>query len=59
MYQDTIAAISTPLGESGIGIVRLSGNDARSIADRIFTGKLSIIMVAESSKQTKKTQSGI
>jgi tRNA modification GTPase len=41
MYQDTIAAISTPLGEGGIGIVRLSGKDALSIARRVFRGKLS------------------
>lgn len=34
--EDTIAAISTPLGRSGIGIVRLSGKDALAIADRIF-----------------------
>lgn len=34
--EDTIAAISTPLGYSGIGIVRLSGRDAIEIADRIF-----------------------
>jgi tRNA modification GTPase len=34
--EDTIAAISTPLGRSGIGIVRLSGKDAIKIADRIF-----------------------
>lgn len=33
---DTIAAISTPIGEGGIGIVRLSGRDAISIADKIF-----------------------
>ena len=33
---DTIAAISTPLGEGGIGIVRLSGPDALTIAGRIF-----------------------
>ncbi len=33
---DTIAAISTPLGEGGIGIVRLSGKDAIQIADRLF-----------------------
>ena len=26
---DTIAAISTPLGEGGIGIVRLSGKDSK------------------------------
>ncbi|MBI5657761.1 MAG: tRNA uridine-5-carboxymethylaminomethyl(34) synthesis GTPase MnmE [Geobacter sp.] len=33
---DTIAAISTPLGEGGIGILRISGPDARRIAERIF-----------------------
>jgi tRNA modification GTPase len=33
---DTIAAISTPLGEAGIGIVRLSGPDAETIARRMF-----------------------
>ncbi len=33
---DTIAAISTPLGEGGIGIVRLSGPEAFSIVNRIF-----------------------
>ncbi|MBU4447670.1 MAG: tRNA uridine-5-carboxymethylaminomethyl(34) synthesis GTPase MnmE, partial [Proteobacteria bacterium] len=33
---DTIAAISTPLGEAGIGIVRLSGPRAFAIARRLF-----------------------
>ena len=33
---DTIAAISTPPGHSGIGIVRLTGRAALKIADRIF-----------------------
>jgi tRNA modification GTPase len=33
---DTIAAISTPLGEAGIGIVRLSGPHAYAIARRLF-----------------------
>ena len=33
---DTIAAISTPLGEGGIGIVRLSGPDAFKIGQKIF-----------------------
>jgi len=33
---DTIAAISTPVGQGGIGIVRLSGKDAIRIADTIF-----------------------
>ncbi len=34
--QDTIVAISTPPGRGGLGIVRLSGNDARLIAGRIL-----------------------
>jgi tRNA modification GTPase len=33
---DTIAAISTPLGEGGIGIVRLSGKNSIEIAQKIF-----------------------
>ncbi|TAN43248.1 MAG: tRNA uridine-5-carboxymethylaminomethyl(34) synthesis GTPase MnmE [Nitrospirae bacterium] len=33
---DTIAAISTPPGEGGIGIVRLSGSNAVLIADKVF-----------------------
>ncbi len=35
----TIAAISTPIGEGGIGIVRLSGHDAYAIANKIFSPK--------------------
>lgn len=33
----TIAAISSPIGAGGIGIVRVSGEDALSIADAIFS----------------------
>ena len=33
---DTIAAIATPYGESGIGIVRISGPEAKRIAERLF-----------------------
>jgi tRNA modification GTPase len=36
---DTIAAISTPLGEAGIGIVRLTGPDAARILHKIFLSK--------------------
>lgn len=36
---DTIAAIVTPMGESGIGIVRLSGKDAIVVADKVFISK--------------------
>jgi tRNA modification GTPase len=40
MYQDTIAAISTPIGEGGIGIVRLSGKDALPIVQGLFDKQL-------------------
>jgi tRNA modification GTPase len=33
---DTIVAVSTPLGEAGIGIVRLSGPEAETIIRRMF-----------------------
>lgn len=36
---DTIVAISTPLGDSGIGIVRLSGSKALQISNKIFVGR--------------------
>ena len=39
MQNRTIAAISTPLGEGGIGIIRISGDDALKIADEIFKSK--------------------
>ena len=34
--EDTIAAISTALGEAGIGIIRVSGPDAFDVGNRIF-----------------------
>lgn len=42
---DTIAAISTPPGEGAISIVRLSGDQAIAIADRIFTSSKSLAEV--------------
>ena len=33
--EDTIAAIATPLGRGGIAIVRLSGQDAHKVLDRV------------------------
>lgn len=36
LHFDTIAAISTPMGEGAIAIVRLSGDEAVEIADRVF-----------------------
>lgn len=37
--EETIAAISTPYGESGIGIVRMSGSSAEVIARKLFRPK--------------------
>jgi len=37
--EDTIAAISTPFGESGIGIVRISGPLAEPVAQKLFKPK--------------------
>lgn len=34
--QDTIAAISTSMGQAGIGIVRLTGNDCFALVEEIF-----------------------
>ena len=39
MKTDTIAAIATALSESGIGIIRISGEEAIETADRIFRTK--------------------
>ena len=39
MRKDTIAAISTGMTNSGIGIVRISGPEAFEVIDRIYRGK--------------------
>ncbi len=36
MVKKTIAAIATPLGESSIGVIRVSGEQAIAVADRVF-----------------------
>jgi len=49
---NTIAAISTALSNSGIGIVRISGEDAFLIADKIFRGKNSNKKISEQKTYT-------
>src|SRR5699024_6668115 len=39
METDTIAAISTPVGEGAISIIRLSGKDSISITNKLFHSK--------------------
>ena len=36
--KDTIAAISTPQAPGGLGVLRISGEDACKTADKVFTG---------------------
>ncbi len=36
LTEDTIVAISTPMGRSGIGVIRLSGKDSLSLIDTVF-----------------------
>ncbi len=42
MLSDTIAAISTPLGEGGIAVIRVSGDEAIPQVDQIFDSKKSL-----------------
>lgn len=39
LKSDTIAAVATALSDSGIGIIRVSGNEAISIVDKIYKSK--------------------
>ncbi|MGA9233057.1 MAG: tRNA uridine-5-carboxymethylaminomethyl(34) synthesis GTPase MnmE [Exiguobacterium oxidotolerans] len=45
MEFDTIAAISTPMGEGAIAIVRLSGPQAVATADRVYRGANQLLEV--------------
>lgn len=49
MVKDTIAAISTPLGEGGIAVIRISGEQAVPVAAAIFRSKSDL---AEASTHT-------
>lgn len=39
MMEDTIAAIATPLGEGGLGVVRISGSRALDVASSLFRSR--------------------
>ncbi len=34
---DTVAAVSTPYGKGGVAVIRISGEDAVAVAERVFT----------------------
>ena len=52
MNTDTIAAIATAMSPSGIGIIRISGNDALTVIDQIFRFKSSNKKVSSCSSHT-------
>ncbi|GHU86174.1 tRNA modification GTPase MnmE [Clostridia bacterium] len=43
--EETIAAIATPYAQGGIGIIRISGSDAKRVANRIFVPKNKTIKI--------------
>jgi len=52
MITDTIAAIATSVSDSGIGIIRISGDDAFEVADHIFHPKKGNKKVSEMESHT-------
>ena len=46
---ETICAISTPYGTGGIAVIRVSGDEAVSIVDRIFVGRVPLSKTAANS----------
>lgn len=43
IQQDTIAAIATPLGPGGVGVIRVSGANAENIARNIFKSRRELL----------------
>ena len=57
MTENTIAAISTAQGLGGIGVIRISGDDALGIADKVFKAVSGKKLV--DSKEIQSIQLGI
>ena len=49
---ETIAAIATAPGNSGIGIVRISGDDAISIADKVYRSPSGNLLLKDAASHT-------
>ncbi|MBQ2067668.1 MAG: tRNA uridine-5-carboxymethylaminomethyl(34) synthesis GTPase MnmE, partial [Paludibacteraceae bacterium] len=39
LQEDTICAISTAFGSAGIAVIRVSGNEAVAVVDKLFRGR--------------------
>lgn len=46
LQEDTICAVSTPFGTGGIAVIRISGREAISIADKLFQGRQALAAAA-------------
>lgn len=46
LQEDTICAVSTPFGTGGIAVIRISGREAISIADKLFQGRQALATAA-------------
>lgn len=55
MLNDTIAAISTPIGEGGISVIRISGENAFELTSKIFSIDKSIRKVFDAGKTSSHT----
>lgn len=52
MKSDTIAAVATAMSPSGIGIIRLSGDESLEIIDKIYRSKMNKKKISECSSHT-------
>ena len=52
MKSDTIAAVATAMSPSGIGIIRLSGDESLQIIDRIYRSKMNKKKISECDSHT-------
>lgn len=52
MKSDTIAAIATAVSDSGIGIIRISGDDALQVADKVYQSKKNKKRLANAASHT-------
>jgi len=52
MNTDTIAAIATGVGSGGISIIRISGNNALPVIDKIYKSKKNNKLISEQKSHT-------
>ena len=52
MKSDTIAAVATAMSPSGIGIIRLSGDESLDIIDKIYRSKNNQKKISECKSHT-------